>query len=49
MTGTDHARDRAIGALDALNWEEQDHSPAYWVGYLASALEGIVTDLRAGG
>jgi hypothetical protein len=48
VVDTDHARDKAVSALDALNRGEQDHSPAYWVGYLASAVEGVVTDLLAG-
>ena len=45
MSDIEHARNRAVSALDALSREEQDHSPAYWQGYLASALEGIVADL----
>lgn len=48
VSDIDHARDRAISALDALNRAEGDHSPSYWVGYLSSALEGIIADLRAG-
>jgi hypothetical protein len=44
----DHARDRAISALDALNGDQEGRSPAYWVGYLESAVEGIIADLRAG-
>lgn len=48
MPDIDHARDRAISALDALNRTEGDHSPAYWIGYLSSALEGILADLRGG-
>lgn len=48
MADIDHARDRAISALDALNGDQEGRSPAYWVGYLESALEGIIADLRAG-
>ena len=48
MSDIDHARDRAISALDALSRAEQDHTPSYWVGYLESALAGVIADLRAG-
>ena len=48
MADTDRARDDAIRALDALNQGREDQSPAYWVGYLESALEGIIFELGEG-
>src|ERR1700733_9681402 len=35
-------------ALNALSRDQGEHSPAYWVGFLESALEGIIADLRGG-
>jgi len=35
-------------ALDAMHEDNGEHDPAYWVGYLASALERIVRDLGDG-
>jgi hypothetical protein len=48
MADIDRARDRATSALDALNRAEDDHTPSYWVGWLSSALEGVIFDLKAG-
>jgi hypothetical protein len=48
MTGADRARDTAIRALDALNDRKDAESPKYWVGYLSSALESVIFELRAG-
>lgn len=48
MAGTDRARDAAIRALDALNDRKSTESADYWVGYLASALEIVIRDLRDG-
>jgi hypothetical protein len=48
MPDIDHARNRAESALNALSRDQGEHSPAYWVGSLESALEGIIADLRGG-
>ena len=48
VADADRARDKAIQALDALNKGRDEEPPAYWLGYLAAALEGIIFDLRAG-
>jgi hypothetical protein len=44
----DRARDKAIRALDALNDRRETESADYWVGYLSSALESVIFELRAG-
>jgi hypothetical protein len=35
VVDTDHAGDRVISALDALNERREDQSAPYWAGYLA--------------
>ena len=47
VANTDHARNLAIRALDALS-QENTQTADYWVGYLASALEAVIFELRAG-
>lgn len=42
------ARDIAIRALDALHSTGEDQTDAYWVGYLRSALETVIFELRTG-
>jgi len=48
VANIDHARNQAIGALDALNGQASTQAPDYWVGYPASALEDVIYALRAG-
>lgn len=48
VANTDHARNLTIRALDALNGQESMQTADYWVGYLASALEDVIFELRAG-
>jgi hypothetical protein len=48
VANTGHARNLAIRALDALNGQENTQAVDYWVGYLASALEDVIFELRAG-
>ena len=48
MASTDHARNQAIRALDALNGQESTQAADYQVGYLTSALEEAIYALRAG-
>ena len=48
MTGADRARDTVIRTLDALNDRKDTESPEYWVGYLSSALESAIFELRPG-
>jgi hypothetical protein len=48
VANTDHARNLAIRALDALNGQGNTQAADYWIGYLASALEDVIFELRAG-
>lgn len=48
VADTDHAREAAIRALDALNNRGNTGTADYWVGYLSHALESVVFELRAG-
>jgi S-formylglutathione hydrolase FrmB len=47
-TASENAKRTAEMALDAMHEGNGEHSPAYWVGYLASALERIARDLGDG-
>ena len=47
-TASENAKRTAEMALDAMREDNGEHSQAYWLGYLQSALERIVRDLGDG-
>jgi hypothetical protein len=47
VANIDHARNLAIGALDALNGQASTQAADYWVGYPASMLEDVIFAPRA--
>ena len=48
MADIDHARNRAIRAVDALNERKESQAAEYWIGYLSAALAEVIFDLRTG-